>query len=278
MNKYLLIILASLFPQFNTIAQHDISSFDYSIKNERLDGQKIRIKVFTSNNNELIYSIILKDLALGHYHPYEFHQGNLYVIHQSTSSLYKYDNNKKGYLVYTTPGIDFRVSPDENFVAIRTGDSLLLLNSKWNKIRVFDSRVFNVDGFKDICFAEHFLYFTNGGPGAGLNTLFKVNLNKFSWSKKVLPNISVDIDYSFNPFNETVACSDIPFLYDADSYKSWENEKHTVTLYLFDFRTMKKTIVATSTAKAFKPKWIDNSHIQFNNPVSSNRIVWTIKK
>jgi hypothetical protein len=71
--------------------------------------------------------------------------------------------------------------------------------------------------------------------------------------------------------------SDYPFFYVAEDGQEWIQSSPTVTLFLYDCRSKRKSIIATSKSKKFEPTWIDTTHIEFMDPISSIRIIRAIR-
>jgi hypothetical protein len=288
--RYVLIISLVLWI-FSAAAQQDPDAFKYSIKSKSLGEGKARITAVERSSGKPVYEIVLHDLYTNHYYSHEFHNGNLYIIHRTggpdgyakypdtwTDALWKYDANKKGTSIYAVRGLDFRVSPNEKHVAVFTEDSLIILNPKGKIIRQFAAADFESGGFKNVCFANNSMFFSNGGPEASVDMIVKMNLSDFTWIKHDLNDLRFDDDFAFNPFNEMIVGSNYPWHVDADSHDEWKKGKPTVTLILCDLRSHKRTVIATSIAKEFHPAWIDSNHIAYDDPFSSKRIVREIKR
>lgn len=291
MRKHCLLAVLFLLPTLSARSQYDSGNIGYTIKPTDIGSRKTRVEVVEAKTATLVYTIVLGDVYTEHCHPYEFHNGNLYVIHRTggssgyrdypetwTDSLWRYDKDKNGVMIYSVRGLDFHVSPNEKHVAIVAEESLFILNERGTKIRQFKAEDFHLEGLDTAYITDQFLFFPDGGPGAPFELIIKMNLDDFTWSRHDLPGLSFDDDYSFNPFNEMVVGSDHPFFYEAEYYNSWVKDKPTVTLYLYDFRSKKKSVLATSRAKEFNPRWIDTNHVEFNDPHSSKRIIREIKQ
>ena len=291
-NKFFaLVAISILILASHSSGQHSIGNLKYKINSKDLGGDSIKIDVVKQENGEQIYSVIIKDVYTGHIHPYEYHNGNLYVMHRTggqfgyskypdtwTDALWRYDKNKNGTELFSVRGFQYCVAPDEKHIAIITNDSLILLNQRGLRIWQFSREDFNLNGFSDLVFTPKFLFFSEGGVESVFHLIIKMNLKDFSWSRHNLPDLSFDGDYSFNPSNEMVVGSNYPFFYDSDEHKSWMKDTPIVTLYLYNFRSNKKFIIATSKAKQFNPEWIDKDHIRFNDPASMKRIVYKINQ
>jgi hypothetical protein len=284
-----LVLSLALWALFAT-PQHADDPFRYSIRSKALGDGKTSITVIDRSSARTVFDIVLKDVYVGQYHPYEYHNGNLYVLHRTggpdgyakylqtwTDGLWKYDQHKKATFIYNLRGLDFRVSPDEKHIAIESQDSLFVFDSRGTLVHQFTSSDFETGGIGHLYFTNHALFFSNGGPGASVETIFKVNLSDFTWQSYELAGLRFDYEFDFNPFNEMALGTDKPFLYDSDSYDTWKKDKPTVTLYLVSLRSNKKTVVATSTAKEFHPKWIDMNHIAYDDPVTSKIVIREIK-
>ena len=98
------------------------------MENPEADQTDVYIQDVEAKTMELFATI--PDVRVQHYHSGEYHNGNLYIIRRigdvETDSwrdeLWKYDELRAGVMLYAIKGLDFRVSPDEAYVAISGGD------------------------------------------------------------------------------------------------------------------------------------------------------------
>ena len=265
----------------------------YSISSTELGGKKTRIDVLKIGKSEPTYSIVLQDVNSGHYHLYEFHNGNLYIIQRTgyvqspsqprdtwTDELWKYDYSKKGEKLFSFRGLDFRVSPNERYILVRygrvdtiEGAHLELLDSKGNRIRKFGAKDFISQDVGNMYLTDEYLFFSEG---ACFSKIIKLNLLTFSWKMDDLSGLSFCYEYDFNPMTEKLVGSDFPFLGDVETGNQWQEGMPAVTLYLYDLVSKKKTVVSTSVAKDFNPQWLCDDRFQYSDPHSSQRITHII--
>lgn len=272
-------------------SQYRLGNPHVRINHKDVEPGKTRIEVVNIRSTKPVYTVVLEEVYTTHYHPYEFHNGNLYVIRRTgghdgyrrfpntwTDALWRYDKNKNGVMIYAVRGLDFRISPNGKYNLITSGDSLLFLNFQGQRMQGLSSGQFDLDGFDNMYLTNDHFFASNGGPGASFDVLLKINLRDFSWSRQELPGLPFAIDYAFNPFSEKIVCSDYPWLVDSESHEGWVATKPTVKLYLYDCRSKVKSILATSIAKQFHPQWVDTTHIEIDDPRSSKRKVIKIKR
>ncbi len=84
----------------------------------------------------------LGDLYSDHYHPLEYHNGSLFVMHRFEysgpgdddwrSELWVYDAAKKGKLVFASKSLDFRAAPDGMTIAVSDNDRLYFMDTNGN--------------------------------------------------------------------------------------------------------------------------------------------------
>ena len=269
-------ILASLFFIFpKASSQQDINYFDYSFKTEN-KKEGVQIQVFSSESSIPIYSIILQDIPQQHIHPFEYHNGSLYVIHQSTSSLFRYDSKHIPHIIHSTSTRRFCVSPDERLLAITSNDSLIILSRTNRVLHIFSREELDLEDFGCLYIAGNHLFIEPSGVGIfSFDAIRVIDLTSFKWKIHDIP-ISMDMDYTFNPFNQIVVGSDYPFLYDTDSRDNWRAEQPKVILYLYSFHTRKLQLLDSTISERFYPTWIDNMHIKYINPSNGMPIVRSI--
>jgi len=251
---------------------------------------RARLDVRRNNDSAVVYSIKLMNVSSGHYHAYEYHNGNLYVLHTRTSSdesrrvdqrwmdeLWRYDKNKIGNKLYAAQGLDFRVCPDEHRTVAQVGDEIRLLDTTGVEIRKFTKSEFLVHGIGDLYLSNDYLFVFNG-DGDGFDTIVRLNMQSNSLSRIALQNLNIGSDYSFNPIAEQLAASNYPWIVSADDRELWESEKHKVTLYLYDLISRNTTILSRSIARDFNPVWIDEGTIEYTNPDTSQRVTYRLQK
>jgi hypothetical protein len=291
MRTFLLVGISALLVTSSASSQFHSSPNEFTIKRGETVSNWTGIQVFQTGTTNLVYEITVEDLYSLHYHQSEFHKGSLYVILRTggadgyrkypqtwTDALWRFDENKRGTMIFSARGLDFRASPSANRVAIHKSDSLLILDAHGKRLCEFAAPDFQIDAIAMGCSTNEFLYFANGEASATLDVIVKLSLSDFRWSRYDVTSLGFDTDYSFNPNIEKVVVSDCPFHYDAESYDDWLKSNPQVTLYLYDLRSRVKSIIATATGKGFGPRWIDSTHIEFNDPASNGRITRQISR
>lgn len=251
-----------------------------------------QITVVDKKLSREIYSALIPDVYSRHYHPVEFHNGNLYVIQRTGGSdgysqfpdtwndqLWRYDRNKKGVKLFENRGLCFSVTPNEKVIVITDGSAqtsdgghLIFLSPDGVLNKTLNAQDVNFEDWGDLFPTDNSLFISEGGPGSGFHRLLKVNFKDMQSEMIDLSHLKFDSDYSFNPRVEKVIGSDAPVLYDVESAEEWRKGNPKVTLRLYDIESKKVEVISTSIAKGFSPKWLDDHTIEYNDPKSGSRV------
>lgn len=232
------------------------------------------------------------DIYFDHYHPIEEYSNSYYVIREFDMDdpnnfyreLWKYDKKTfEGEKIFKASGIDFRVSPNENYVAIqysltRLGtDFLAILNLRQNNKKVFETDMKTLNKNYGLYEDENFLvigpvgwsddgdvFWFSANWTAYIVHFFEVNIAAFEVEHHNVGYLNLhgsesELDFAL----EKLVYSDHPAMYGFGDSLDNLLEQEKVTLYIYDFNAKTKKILATSTDGPLNPKWIDNKTIEY---------------
>lgn len=233
---------------------------------------------------------IIPDVYTLHYHSAEFVGGNLYIIRRIgdidteawTEQLWKYETADKGTNLYDGQGLDFRVSPDGNSIAVFVGSSpstVAILDSQGNEISTLDTERLSLTDE----FSLSYLAMTDNAIWLGAKqgiALMKIHTYTFKTNELISWDVSglemSGHDYSLNTDVALVVFSDYQFAFDADRERDLESLSNS--LFLYDLNGGTKRLLVTSTKRhEFEPTWIDVSTIEFNAIDKEERMQITIE-
>ncbi|MDP8313816.1 MAG: hypothetical protein RAP70_01940, partial [Candidatus Celaenobacter antarcticus] len=235
--------------------------------------------------------ITLSDVEVQHYHPAEFNRGSIYVIRriypfsefpdQWRDELWKYTSMKKGDEIYSSQGMDFRVSPKERDIALVSDTVLYFINTSDGAdiTHFYPSTLSNVHR-KDIQIKP--IAWTAGGTffwgslyqTVNILTFFRIIAETWEVDSYDVDTLKINSsDYALNPTNGMLVYSDFPAIFDADTYQHVRKSKIRIHLYLYDLISSESTILATTHSKDFEPKWLSSRTIEVNNPEGEGRII-----
>jgi hypothetical protein len=257
------------------------------------------------SSEEEIFLITLEDVNREHYHLGEYHNGNLYIIkkieiieEQETKwqdELWKYDVNGTGKKLSTSIyGLDFRVTPDEQIIALQSDDNTIWFD-EWDKDIEILQPLYVYQGSKPNWKEDPF--------GRGYLDYYTIQLDKWSdngqrlWGELVddstpgfiymfdrttlkvseidITHQKIGIEFELNANNGKLVYSNYPRLESEEERKLFIANRTEVKLFLFDLLHLTQKVIATSTAKEFYPKWINDTTIEYDDPVNDgNRIVF----
>ncbi len=222
----------------------------------------------------------------GHQYYYrhaEYHNGNVYVVRridnrldiknpQWTNELWRYSPQKPGVKLYTSQGIDFRVSDDEQFIAISDRDKnslkITILNNEGKALKSFPLAGLykgndEITYLELLSWADNILWLDCGAT-VQIKSIVKIDADTFKVSTFDLSKLAVFIDdFTLNPITGKITFSDYPPIFDADTRNALIASKKEIHLFVYDLQARKKQMIAVSTAKQFHPKWVDDNTIEF---------------
>lgn len=234
-----------------------------------------------------------------HYHGSESVNGTLYMIRSVydekpdggiRDELWKIRPDGKVYKMYENNGLDFRVSYDENLIAVLdtyvTNTALKFLDRKGTVLKEYtlnDLYLENKDP-SDLLI-EMYQWSKNSKtffgnifmPSGGPLSIYKVETNSWNVTKYDVLNLYINFDMALNTERELVAYSTYPVIVDADTKKEYDAEKREETLYVYNLKTGETKKIASAIANPFKPVWIDANTLEYNNPDATARLKKTMK-
>lgn len=235
-----------------------------------------------------------------HYHPAEFHNGNLYVLtgkHTAAGyiySLWKFDSRWVSKQIWSGPSPfydDFRVSPDEKYIASEERDArssveggrIVLMDGTGAVLQTVGADVLEpkstpteeseevFGAYHLINWSGHTLWFCDGSDrDTGIENIYVLNADNRSISRYKTEPIGPDSD--FNVAAKKVVYSTYPMLIDSDGIRGLQKKKTRIDLWVYDFATGRKTLVDYSIAREFNPAWIDRNTLQYNDPYGKGRV------
>lgn len=208
----------------------------------------------------------------------EYHNGNLYIIHlpdgdpNFAAELWRYNQQKQGVKLYSTPGLDFRVSDDEKFIAIIAGN-LTFINNDGVVLKNFSSDQVGVENFDPIKWSNSNFWVSNHFGPAILN-IVKIDAINFQTTKFDLSDMCPSsFEFDLNPIKEKIACSDYIFQYTSEDGEEYERSGAKVNLFVYDLNSKSQQIIATSITSRFEPQWLDENTLEYNNPNGTGRLI-----
>jgi len=282
--------------QENLGSEEILSEIEYEVvtrvngKNDRLTDVYIKD---VETGNEIFFASIL-DVYFNHYHHVEYNNGNIYIIKRIgydgypdedwTDELWKYDSNRVSNKLYSTKGLDFRVSPDGKLIALQEGENLLFLETDGTFLKKFPTDVL---GSKDISSPDlNLLDWSNDSNlfwgdlsfTVSPELFFAINTELWSIERYDVRDLNLTIsDLALNYNNGKLAYSDFPALFDNYSYDDFMNSESEVTLKIYDLKTKEEQEIAVSITKKFEPEWIAQDILEYNNPDSDDRIQFELE-
>jgi hypothetical protein len=232
------------------------------------------------------------DVNENHYHSSEYHNGNVYIIRRTgdvntdswQDELWRYDELRAGVMLYAIKGLDFRVSPDETYVAASGGERLVILDMQGSVLQEYAADQV-LTGPEDMPLMIGLVNWSDDSGVLWIETDGPVlasysNLVAPSWQIAMFDLAGIPIgraENELNPNTGKVVFSNLPMFFAADQYDEFTASGEAVTLYVYDLRTKSLQQIAVSEAEEFEPLWLDDSTIAYNDPVGEGRITSVVQ-
>lgn len=294
----LVITIALLIVVLSTITQSNKLENQSRIIYELAAGDQKQVEVYFENlkTGEKKHLHTLTDVYLEHYHGIESYNNALYVIRRISSNqqssgewtdqLWKYGKDGKDLRLYSSKGLDFRVSPNGKYITVIDGNSLVFLDNKGKLLKKYnidklandkdtDSSIGLLEWSDDSKYLWGSIYNT-----ANLESFYTIK-PQFLWGVKKfdLSNLSVDGEYALNANTGLLLYSDYPKISDLEGRERFKNSNSKVTLFLDDLKNNKTEVIAVSNAEPFVPVWVDEYTFEYDLDSDSGktREVYKIK-
>lgn len=253
------------------------------------------VSVKKQKTGQVEFTITLPDVYARHYRPVEYYPGHLYIIRRVHSSsygaagwadeLWRYDAQGRGEKLYTGRGIEFRVAPNEQLIAAESDGLILsLLDGLGRVLREFD--LAQLSGreageiYADIRLSKwsddsRVLWGELAIMGRPL-LLYRLEADIWQPQRFDVSGLPLFWEDDLNPNTGQLVYSDYPALITIESGEEFEKSGQTVTLFVYDIAAQNNQAIATSNAKAFRPIWLNDHTIEYDNPQGEGRLTYSL--
>lgn len=271
--------------------ENESMKIELNEKAEEIDMLNEDISNLEMENEELRTQLrIVEKVYYKHYHFVESVNDNVYMILESGDSessmrmrkLVKYSYYEEPHTIYESPGLDFRVSPNENMIAICysedndeevsfvDGRGKLLFEMKLSKFK--DGKTPSLYGW-----SNDSRYFWGIIQQTYLIDSYFI-IDTENWKVKTIENKnSYGDDKAINTNNGWLCYSDYPVCLDVECRNEFNKSGATVNLWLYNIFTGDEMQIDSSIIKKFNPLWIDVSTIEYDAPLSDGRMRYVLE-
>ena len=268
------------------------SNYRVVLKENPQNNSKTDVYLKNPDNNKEELFITLTDVYSQHYHNSEYHFGNLYIIRRIgydgsadenwSDELWKYNSQKKGAKMYSGKGIDFRVAPDEKYIAIQD-EKLTMIDQSGKVVHAYPLDNLSLDDNQDLQIG--LLKWSDNGSQfwgdlfltAYPQAFYKIDTDSWEVDKYDVSKLGFSDDYDLNGNNGKIAYSDHSVMFDASAAQEDEQSGTKVSLIIYDLKTKAQKQIAVSVTKVFEPKWMADNTIEYNDPNSNSRVEKTVE-
>lgn len=254
------------------------------------------VSVKNQKTGQVEFTITLPDVYARHYRPVEYYPGHLYIIRRVHSSsygpagwgdeLWRYDVQGQGEKLYTGRGIEFRVAPNEQLIAAESdGIKLSLLDGLGQVLREFDLAQLSGRGAEEFYADIRLSKWSDdsrvfwGELAIMGRPLLLYRLEADTWQPQPFDVSGLPLFWEddLNPNTGQLVYSDYPALITVESGEEFEKSGRTVTLFVYDIAAQNNRPIATSKAKAFRPIWLNDFTIEYDDPKGEGRLTYTLE-
>jgi len=249
-------ILITLFVVVNSssmvIAQMEETERDeFTVVFEAYPGEenKFDVQVYNRTTGEQVFFITLENLYVNHYHSHEVHNGNLYILKEFvdasgenyTRELWLYNAGGER-LLFMAEGIDFRVSPDESWIALAyppPGDDF---SRVLGFLDLADGELIQEFGFDYI--SEDLMvgleswsddsssFWVNFSHGPTPSRFSRINTTDWSVADYDPGDLYIGADYALEPNSGQLLYSDHPTFFEVMSAQAFAESGDPVSLFV----------------------------------------------
>lgn len=113
--------------------------------------------------------------------------------------------------------------------------------------------------------------------GPSPQTFYRIKASSWQTTTYDVSKLAVPCEYDLNVNRAKLVYGDCPQIYVADDAEEFAKSQRQVTLFVYDLNNRSTQTIATTVAKCFDPKWLDDSTIEYNNPGGDDRITYTVE-
>lgn len=244
------------------------------------------VVVKNQQTGRVVFSLTVPDVYTGHYHNSEYQAGSLYVIRRVGSGsdwldeLWRYDAAGQEQKLYAARGLDFRTAPGGQLVAASSGASLSFVDAGGRLVREFPLEQLSSNPRPEVEEIDVHLWSADGAAFWGRvkiigrpQTLFRVEPATWQVSRADVSGLPMFWDEALNPNTGQLAYSDHPALISEESAEQFKQSNQPVTLFLYDFYRQSQAAIATAAATAFRPEWLDDDTLAYDDPAGGGRVI-----
>jgi len=255
------------------------------------DSTKTDVYIKNIDTGDMEFFITLSDVYREHYHNAEFNNGSLFIIlrigydgypdEDWADELWKYSDTGEGVKVYSSQGIDFRVSPDGTMIGLETQGKLIFIDPSGILLQELLFPILFPEAEREILSLEKWSddsstlwVCTKAGP----SPLFFAKVMAGTWETTTynILHLPIGDEYDLNPNTGILVFSDHPVFFEVYGAEEFAESGTPVKLFWYVFATQEQVEIASSVSKHFDPIWLDDVTIEYTNPGGEDRITYTL--
>ncbi len=261
------------------------------------DENTLEVQVYNLTADEAAFSVEVESVFVEHAHFAQVVNGSLYLLRRSGDTagdawedqLWRYTaESPQGEMLFAAQGLDFRVAPDESSIAVLyplppdgffSGLGFLSLDGVLTDEYAFewvDERLSLSLGEWASDSSSFWALFLDGPAPALLSQVDRASGEVTEYDLSGLP-LYTGAEFALNPDSGLLAYSDYPAFFELGAQQTFEQGGEAVNLYLRDLESGEERVLATSAARPFAPRWMDETRLEFFAPDETGvRVVYDL--
>jgi hypothetical protein len=259
------------------------------------DEKMLDVQVYDRISKEVVFSKTIENVNINHYHHYEVHHGNLYILKEvgDTSGdnwaheLWLY-NTEGERLLFSSKGLDFRVASDESYIALvyplppdyfygglgfldLAGGEVL---QEFSFEYIDEALSIGLAGWSN----DSRSLWVNFSRGPAPELFSRVNITDWTVTDYDLGDVFIGSDYDLDTNSGQIVYSDHPTFFDVMSAEAFAASGEPVFLFVLNLDSGASLKIAESTAKSFDPFWMQGPAVGYTDPAGDGvaRLSYTI--
>lgn len=266
------------------------------------DSDQTTVCVQHAATREELLCVTVTDAYRDHYHSAEYHDGVLYVIRRIgetqasgwswTDELWAYSaDDREGSKLYATRGLDFRTAPGNRHIAVpdRDLDALVLLDRTGRVMQTVPAEELSIQNPKmrdprsptltlEAWSEDGGTFWVSRLSGPSPQSFFVIDAGSPVVTGYDISDLAIPYEYDLNPNTGNLVHSDCPVFFEVDGAEAFAESDQAVTLSTYDLEEASGWRIATSVARCFNPRWVDDHTVEYDDPEGEGRVTTAVAK
>lgn len=248
----------------------------------------VEIQVLDPNSGQVVQQLTLDKVVSGHYHGTDYHEQDLFVIHETGTSeelireLWHYSPDGEGRKLFTASSLDYRAAPGQGLIAVLHPDQddqemITFLDWDGNVVHELTPEAGENDYIGLMKWSRDGR--TLWGKfqfGPNPKDFFKIDTQTWAFTLYQAQGVSPAHDYDLQPDTGRLAYSGYPGFFEPTSHDRFVIRQVTITLAVYDFEAETEQEISSAPSRAFRPRWVSDDVLAYDDPGGPGRILHSL--